>query len=296
MENITLDSSLVAALEKTRKKALVSFVLFTIVASLVGFSGFALILIGAIGDFSARYIQGLLVGAGAFLFLFATPAFVFGAIKAKRRYHKEFEDHFCPLFAQGHYDEFHFSFAKSLSDIEKMVSLPLAEKPDDEELSFYEGKVKGLSFFSFAYERMKAGKGHPDSADGRYIELRLATPRNYEVLLSAKKSKKMLKVGPLPVHFESESIAFNERYDISASSHQDALTLITPAFIDSVNLLSEDYGGKLSLYLKEDKVVLYFDDYPSLELSLAKPITAEMLTAFQKEVLLPAAVIKALHL
>jgi hypothetical protein len=98
------------------------------------------------------------------------------------------------------------------------------------------------------------------------------------------------------VAFESESIAFNERFEVSSSSHADALTLITPAFIDSVNLLSDDYGGKLSLYLKDDKVILYFDDYPSNELTLNKPITAPMLEAFQKEVLLPSAVIKALHL
>jgi hypothetical protein len=296
MENIVIDPAIVSELENLRKKALLLFILFIILGSLVGLGSFACILIGAIGEFPEKYIQGILVGAGFVLFLFVTPLFAFLAIHAKQRYQKAFENHFCPLFAQGHYDEFHFSFAKDLSDINKRVSLPLKEKPDDEHVSFYEGKVKGLSFFSFAYNRMKQGKGHPDSAAGRYIELTLTEPKNYEVLLSAKKSKKMLKIGPLPVAFESESIAFNERFEVSSSSHADALTLITPAFIDSVNLLSDDYGGKLSLYLKDDKVILYFDDYPSNELTLNKPITAPMLEAFQKEVLLPSAVIKALHL
>lgn len=296
MDTMNIDTSLVSQLENLRKKALVSFILFMVLASLVGLGGFALIIVGAIGEFSAKYIQGILVGAGFVLFLFITPIFVFAAVHAKRHYQKAFENHFCPLFATGHYDEFHFSFAKDLSEIMKRVSLPLSQKPDDEHLSFFEGKVNGLSFFSFAYTRMKQGKGHPDSAGGRYIEITLDKKKNFDVLISAKKSKKMLKIGPLPVRFESESIAFNERFEISASSHPDALTLITPAFIDSVNLLSDDYGGKLSLYLKDNKVILYFDDYPSSELKLAKPITASTLEAFQKEVLLPAAVIKALHL
>jgi hypothetical protein len=43
----------------------------------VGLGSFACILVGAIGEFPEKYIQGILVGAGFVLFLFITPIFVF---------------------------------------------------------------------------------------------------------------------------------------------------------------------------------------------------------------------------
>jgi len=296
MENIVIDPSLVSSLENHRKKALVLFVVYVVIASIIGLAGFFLIPFSLIMEDVNEATKGLLVGLGFFLFLFGTPAFIFLAIHAKNRYLKEFEDTFSPRFAEGHYDEFRFTFKIDLEILEKRVSLPLAVKPDPDHASFYEGKVQGLPFFSFSYCHAKAGKGHPDSAFGRYIELKLPSQNNPEILIQAKKSKKMFKIAPLKDRFETESIAFNEDHEMSASSHEDALKVITPAFLDGLNLLNQEYGGHLSLYMKGDKLVLYFEDYPSFVLALNAQTTEPALEAFRKEVLLPYRVITALHI
>ena len=296
MENIVIDPELVSTLENHRKKALLLFVFDVVLASIVGFAGFALIPVSLILEGVTELLKGLLVALGFVLFLGGTPLFVFLALHAKNHYLKEFEDTFSPRFAEGHYEEFHFSFKKDLSDLEKKVSLPLREKPDEDHASYYEGKVSGLPFFSFSYSHIKAGKGHPDEAFGRYIELSLPAKDNPEILLEAKKGKKMIKASPLKDRFETESIAFNEDHEMSASSHEEALKVITPAFLDGINVLNQEYGGHLSLYMKGDKLVLYFEDYPSFVLGLNTVTTTSALEAFRKEVLLPYRVIDALHI
>jgi hypothetical protein len=142
-------------------------------------------------------LKGLLVALGFVLFLGGTPLFVFLALHAKNHYLKEFEDTFSPRFAEGHYEEFHFSFKKDLSDLEKKVSLPLREKPDEDHASYYEGKVSGLPFFSFSYSHMKAGKGHPDEAFGRYIELSLPERKTTRKSLSRPKRARRCSRHPL---------------------------------------------------------------------------------------------------
>jgi hypothetical protein len=296
MENILLDPELVSSLENHRKKALLLFVIDIVLASLIGLIGFFLIPISLILDGLSELAKGLLVALGFLLFLGGTPVFVFLAIHVKNSYLKEFEDAFSSRFAEGHYEDFRFAFKKDLTELEKIVALPLTEKPDSDHASFYEGKVEGLPFFSFSYCHMKASKGHPDSAAGRYIELTLPASNNPEILIQARKGKKMLKLASLKDRFETESIAFNETHEMSASSHEDALKIITPAFLDGLNVLDGEYGGHLSLYLKGNKLVLYFDDYPSFALNLTTVTTEKALEGFRKEVLLPYRVITALHL
>jgi hypothetical protein len=154
MENIVIDPELASTLENYRKKALFLFVLYVVLASIVGLAGFALIPVSLILEGVTELIKGLSVALGFVLFLGGTPLFVFLALHAKNHYLKEFEDTFSPRFAEGHYEEFHFSFKKDLSDLEKKVSLPLREKPDEDHASYYEGKVSGLPFFSFSYSHM----------------------------------------------------------------------------------------------------------------------------------------------
>jgi hypothetical protein len=48
--------------------------------------------------------------------------------------------------------------------------------------------------------------------------------------------------------------------------------------------------------MKGDKLVLYFEDYPSFVLGLNTVTTTSALEAFRKEVLLPYRVIDALHI
>ena len=87
----------------------------------------------------------------------------------------------------------------------------------------------------------------------------------------------MLKAESYPISFESKSSAFNERFDISALSPSDALVPARPRFPSIfITLLFDDCDGRLSFYLKDEKVVLIFDDHPSnklfasLEMNLVK--------------------------
>jgi uncharacterized protein YtpQ (UPF0354 family) len=183
-----------------------------------------------------------------------------------------------------------------VSEIQKRSLLPLKVRPDSDATSFSEGKAEGLAFFSYAYSHVKAGKGHPDESFGRYVQVQLSEDEGVELLLVAKKGKTMFNLPKLKESFESESLAFNAAYDISASSHLEALKVLTPAFLDGVTTLNQNEKGRLSLYLRKQTIVLYFEDYPSFVLSFARPLKDEDLLAFEQEVLLPKKIIEALHL
>jgi len=106
----------------------------------------------------------------------------------------------------------------------------------------------------------------------------------------------MFSLPELKESFESESIVFNADYLLSANSQLLALQVVTPAFIDGVNRLASEEGGHLSLYLKGNRLVVYFDDYPAPEFLLARSLKEKDLSAFERQVLLPKKIIEALHL
>jgi len=288
--------SLLDECEHLRKKTLFCFVFDIIFASIFGVGGFALILVAAILDFDPSYLKGLLVGLGFVSFLGGTTLFVLLAIRHKNHYLDHFESTFAPLLAKGHYDDYHFIFAKPLSILQKQVLLPLKDKPDEDATSYSEGKLKSIAFFAFAYDHMKAKDGHPDNANGLYVELSLPEAKEAEILLRSKKGKKMFSLPELKESFESESIVFNADYLLSANSQLLALQVVTPAFIDGVNRLATEEGGHLSLYLKGNRLVVYFDDYPAPEFLLARSLKEKDLSAFERQVLLPKKIIEALHL
>jgi len=123
--------------EKKLGKRVGCFVLFTIVVTLVGPSSFDLI---PIGEFSEKYPCGRWAGIGFFLFLFATPAFVFGRSEPNGSFAKNLKTTSARSLPKAAMASSIFSSAKSLLHVEKRVRLPLAEKPDDERLAFYENE------------------------------------------------------------------------------------------------------------------------------------------------------------
>jgi hypothetical protein len=288
--------SLLPECENLRKKALFFFVLDIILAALLGLGGFACIILGAILDLNPEFLKGIFVGLGFLFFLGGTSAFSLLAIHTKNHFKEHFESTFAPLFSDGVYEDYHFVFAKPIEALKKQALLPFKEKPDEEDTSYSEGRIKDTSFFAFSYQHMKAKDGHPDNANGLYVELTLKEAKEAEILLLAKKGKKMFSLPEEKECFESESIAFNDRYALSSNSQLLALQVVTPAFIDGINTLAKEEGGNLSLYLKGSRLVVYFDDYPAKEISLGHSLTVEDLKAFQNEVLLPSKIINALHL
>lgn len=289
-------TSLLPELNYARVRALSQFVIGVVFASLIGAGGFALIPVALVLDFSPEYLKGILVGVGFFAFLVLTPLLIFFSLHARNAFCQHFEESVVPLFAEGHYDDLHYSFKQELSSIQSQASLPLRMKPDSDHVSYLEGNCKGVAFFSFPYSHVKAGFLYPDNAYGRYLEITLPMKQEATVLVVSKKGPRMFALPNLPVSFESESIPFNERYRLSSDNEIKALSFLTPALLDGVHLLNEDYGGYLSLYLHQDRLVLYFDDYPSFVLSLAHPLNEKDLSGFEKEMLLPERCLNALHL
>jgi hypothetical protein len=181
--------------------------------------------------------------SGFLLFLCVTPLWVFFAIHAKNHYLATYEEQVAPALSEGHYVPFSFHYHHELQSVLAHQLLPIKGKPDEDGTGYAEGTDQGYSFFSFGYQHMKAEKGHPDSANGRYVEITLKEKKDYDLLLLSKKGPRYFKAPSLKESFESESLLIRDRYALSTSDHEKALRFLSPAALSGILSFAESYPG-----------------------------------------------------
>lgn len=270
--------------EKKRRATLAIFVTLIVLASCTGLAGFALILLGAIGE---RF-QGLFVGLGFVLFLVVTPIFILSAIKKKKSFFKSLHEDLSKRLTEGHYERFSFSYDYDPEMLMKKDIGGIKKSIDPDDASFIEGSKNGISFFSFAYAYTGSEKGHPDARHGRYFEFTLPNPVQCEALLKNKRSGDLLGISKLPCAFESESIAFNQAFSYSCKDEVKGMEILSPSFLESALLFQEDYPSELNIHWQGNKVVVALHHAPiPVGVSLSNKIDASYLEGFKKELLLP---------
>lgn len=281
---------LVRRLETKRKHSLTGFVIWTVVASIIGVGGFASVVIGGILGFM------WLAFLGGALFLFGTPAPIFAAMRQKNAYLAYFQKEVAPLFAQGLYDSFAFDMKKNIESLKKEMPLAMKRRPDDEAASYYEGVYHGIPFFSYAYDYSAKGKGHPRLAYGRYYQMKLPKTVPGDILIVNKATAPLVKSSQIPVPFHSESILFEQRHLFAAKDEMEAMTIVQPLFTDSAVSIEEEAKGHLSFAFKENDLLIYLDDYlPKALVTLTHAVTAELLEGYRQELLLPSRFLASLQ-
>lgn len=289
--------ALLPELEQERRKDFARFVLGIVLASLMGGSGFALIIVGALLEGELQAYQWLFVLVGFVLFLLITPLFVFMALKAKNTFQKRFYSRLVPLYAQGVYGSFVYDHKKDLSVLLKEVSSTLVKKPEEDNASFYEGSIGQTAFLSFAYTYLKAGKGHPEDVGGRYVEFTLGKDVPSEFFLKHKKDQHLFFKNKLSYPLHAESILFEEAYLCSAKDEVAGTSILSPTLEAGLINLDDLYGVKVSAHLVGRHCYVYFNDYQRrFALSFGKPLTASSLKEFEDEVMIPKRLYLALDL
>lgn len=270
--------SLCQLLEKKRHKAVFLFVLDVVLSSIVGVSGFALIIAGAIME--APY-QAIFLPIGFALFLILMPLFVFLAIRASSSYKKSFFETLVPFFSKGSYKSLSYSFKKDGGQIKKMSSSSRLPRFDEDEASFYEGSFDdGTSFFSFFYAKTVMGKGHPDPCYCRYVELTLTKELPYEISI-APRNAAVVQPHKLPEEIRSESILFERRYEATSSSKNEGYVFLSPSLIDFISHYEE---GLFYLEAKDSHIFIRLEGFGSyFPCRLSKRVTPETVSPLERE-------------
>lgn len=284
---------LFGGMETKRRHALFLFVLYTVLASLSGLGGFALIIVGTILDL----YPALFIACGFILFLGVTPAIVFLAIHAESAYKKDFFTTFAPMAAEGRYEDFAYPYKKEVSALAKECTDALQKRTDPENASYFEGKLGAVSFYSFAYSYTKPGKGHPVAVYSRYVEYTF--PQAFPCALSIidKQTKPLLKLPSLPITLHSESLYLDDHHEIHCDKEIEGTSLMSPMLEEGLEELNRQYHTHFVLRFSGNKILAFCDDSTNhFEIKLNRPLSKEYLLEFSNEVLLPARLLNALGL
>jgi hypothetical protein len=271
-------------LEKKRKRDLFLFVLYVVVASLIGAGGLALVIVGAIGE----VYQALFVSLGFVFFLVVCPVFVFLSFSVKKDFKKAYFLLLSKRLSEGKYDS--LSIMYSLPDgFEANKRFEgLKKKPDQEEASYLEGSIKDVIFFSYEYEYSKIKNAIPYDFHGRFVEF--VVPKSYEekLLLLSKNEEALFKNDPSFSEAHLESTLFENNHRIYASSVYFAHEFMSPKRIQRVNELETERAAHLSFYCSNNRILVYVNGLNEpKKWGLSHKVDMAGIEEFQEGILLP---------
>ena len=272
-------------IEEIRRKEFRLFVLFIVLSSLSGASGFGLIVFGGITD----YLQWLFVSLGFVIFFIPTTIFVFLAMRAHKTFFKCYYESFAPYLVKDIYGEYHFIYDFDPEDIYKEAPFKFVKKADPDESTYTSGMDNGMKFRSFSYHYMGMRNGHPDDFGGKYIELTIPKEYEGEALIEHRRSLDFFKNPPyMKERINAESSKFEHDYAVLTNESLKGIIILSPILIDGLNRLNDSYKAKISLYIKGNKIYAFVDDYHYFKLAFNKPINDQDTLLLKNEEELPS--------
>jgi hypothetical protein len=284
-------------LEDLRKARLASYITELLFGFLLGLGGLlTMILAGSDASLAAiwRYVA---IGVGLAVFLFAASFFPLQAAHEKNRFDSEFFATLVPFLAPEDYRDFAYLKNPDLKTMASSLKTALASQAYPDMSSYYQGRLKGSTFFSFAYTYAKHdGKRHYESG-GRYLEFTMPHPFPLELIMKDKRSPSYFKDAHLLVRLKSDSESFDAVHDVTSSREVEGLHFLSAKTVKALEDLNAEYGVHLNAHFHGNEVDVYFDDYVEHYMSsLVHPITKESYRSLEKEVLLPYEIYEALSL
>jgi hypothetical protein len=284
-------------LEDLRRRRFANFIADLVLAFLFSAAGLAMMIVSANDaslDEVARYS---LIGVGFVLFLFSSSFCTLLAFKEKNRFDGEFFETLVPFLTPEDYRDFAYLKNPDLKALAASLKSVLSNKPYPDATSYYQGRLQGSTFFSFAYSYIKADPHHPSETGGRYLEFTTPHSFPFEMIIKDKRSPSYFKDAHLLIRLKSDSAAFDEAHDVTASKEIEGMNLLSNKMVASLSALNREYGVHVSAHYQGNKVYVYFDDYVDHYVSsLSRPITRATYESLEREVLLPIEVYKALGL
>lgn len=275
---------ILSELNRKRRIRLFLFVLFVILSSLFGAGGFALIVTSAIA------FEGLALGlglAGGFLsFLVLTLVFLLLCFRQMPRYEKDYCQSLVPLlFPDDDRFQIRMMSRKEYEPIVLKVEKMLRRSFDIDRSSYFRGMVDGIDFCTFSYDNYQTERRARKEIrfTGRYVFFRKTG--NKEILVKEKGKASLFRKVTLPHKIRSESIVFDEGYEVFAYDEKERLPV---EVLDCILSLNREMEGRLCIKSDESGVSFFYDRYrSSFRFGLTRKATLEQVQAFRQELLLP---------
>lgn len=271
-------------LNRKRHFLLFTFVLYVLLASLFGTAGFGLIVTSAIA-FEGLAL-GLGLGAGFLSFLALTPIFILLSLKSLPKYQKLYYEKLVPLlFPEDANYQVSLSKKKEYEPIVSRVDRMLRRSFDIDRCSYFRGKVDGIPFYTFCYDNYVSTRRARKEVlfTGRYVFFQ--RPGNRELLIKEKGKVSLFRKFSLPHKIPSESIVFDEGYEVDSPDEKDRLS---PEVIDLILSLNREMEGKINIKSDRDGLSIFYDHYLSpFRFSLTRKATLKQVEDFRQELLLP---------
>ncbi len=288
-------------LERKRKKSLALLVLGIILASIVGSAGFGLVLASMIA-FEGLAL-GLGLGFGALLFLGLMPCLILLVLRLKPRYENLLYDYLAPfLFEKIRYQEVKRLTRKEKEEFLSELNRQIRYSFDSENESAFQGKIEDVPFFTLLASNLeKPSYGfsakRKTNLSGRILRYSVGTSAFGDVLVRGRTALALFKKVPLKVKIPTESIAFDEKYDVLVEKEREGRRFLSSVRIAGIVQLNKEMGGIVNVYFRKKDVLVFFQHYETaFHLGLTRKVDESFVEAFRQELLLPYRIFKAMDL
>ena len=259
-----------------------------------GVVGLASLCLTLVGGFLGEDVP-LFIGLLGLLVL--TPLFILSAISAQARYKAFFVSEVTPLCSSGLYQSFRTDTTKDFDPLRAEVGGGLEKKLLPRAASYFEGKYRDVSFWTFVYHAKEKVKKGAKEVVGRLYSFSLNASLGTDILIKNKLNAQLFASVRLPLVIKTDSTLFEDTHAVTAADEEKARAFLTPVLLTTLMDLEADYQGHLAAYFHDQKLTLYLDDCGiPFTLSVFRPITFEFLQSYVAEVVLGSRLIKAFGL
>ena len=267
--------------------------------ALFGFVGEIVVGLGSLGlTLVGGFLgQDELLFSGLLGLIALTPLFIVVAREAQARYRAFFVSEVTPLCSSGLYQFFHTDPTKDFDLLRGEVGGGLDKRLLPKPASYFEGKYRDVSFWTFVYRVRTKGKKSVKEAMGRLYGFSLNVSIGTDILIKNKQTPRLFACVSLPLVVKTDNTLFEESHAVTASNEEKARAFLTPTFLGALMDLEAECQGHLAAYFHDRKLTLYLDDCGApFVLSVFRPITFEFLQAYAAEIVIGSRLIKGLGL
>ena len=283
--------------EQNRKEALSSFVVTIVFGSLAVVASLVLLLYGGLEPGLDEISKDVAIVIGLLFFFLSALVFLPHALTITKRYKRESLAILMPYLTPKNYQDFVYKTDYNTPHLNQVFRHVLSVRDNRDETSYFEGRLPGAKFFSFAYSYIRDDRLSRGEILGRYVEFVLPHTFPFEMIMKDRRSPSYFKKKRLLIRLKSDSASFDAVHDVTANKEVEGMNLLSMKMIEAIEAINDDYGVKLSARFKANKVSVYFDDYRSRYLlSIDNVFDAKAFAALQEEVLLVYRAYQALNL
>lgn len=243
-----------------------------------------------------------------FLFAFTIAGIIAGAVffgkaqKANNEFRTIVKSNIIVNVLEEHLEDVNYD-PKSAINIERINKAGLVKRPD---------RIQGEDYVSASYKGVKIESSdytllervvRTDSKGNRVVTYEPYFKGRWLIYKFKRKFDEVLKVSESFLNtrglqkVQTESILFNKKFNIFASTEHHAFYLITPVMLEKLMELEQMHKGTIMFCFMDDELHVGINDNRNyFEMSLKKPINENSLKSLVNEVTLMAAVVNEFKL